>query len=445
MLKCSNPMPVMLMQNDPCQVLILGGGISGLGANYVFKKCGINPVILEKEKHAGGLCSRIQHGDFFFDRFVHFSFSEIDEVNNIFKKSAQDIIRHIPNPYNIYKRKWIKHPAQNNLFPLEREEKEKIIDGFVNRSSADRLPSDYEHWLRCQYGDYFAEHFPMVYTRKYWMRNAREMSTDWVGKRLYQPSLEEVINGANSSDTPVTYYAKEMRYPAKGGYQGFLSELSGSADIRYGCKVAEINPRSKQVITNNGFVFDYELLFSSIPLPEYKNLIKDMPASIREACSNLCCTSGYHISIGIKGKCIPPYLWWYIYDEDILASRVYSPSLKSSDNAPEGYSSLQAEVYCEKDQYSQDELYAGTIQKFIEMGLIEENNIEFIDYNFESYANVIFDKKAKAAKELVRDYLSSLGIVTIGRFGEWEYYWSDQALMSGIRAARREISDAKSF
>lgn len=433
------------MHNNTYQVLILGAGISGLGAAYACKKDGIQSLILEKSRHCGGLCSRIQHGDFYFDRFVHLSFSGIDEVNSIFSESAKDIIRHTPNPYNIYDRKWLKHPAQNNIFPLENYEKEKIIRGFLDRKKVGLSVDNYEQWLRSQYGDYFAEHFPMRYTRKYWMREASEMSTEWIGERLYQPSVDEVIKGANSSNTPVTYYAKEMRYPKKGGYQAFLSELSNSADIRYGQRVIEINPESKQVVTDSGCVFSYDVLISSIPLPEYRFLLKNIPNSVDEACSNLCCTTGYHISIGLKGNNIPPYLWWYVYDEDILASRVYSPSLKSSDNVPEGYSSLQAEVYCRKDQFSQDDLYAGTVQKFIEMDIIKESDIEFVDYNFEPYANVVFNREIQKSRKMVRDYLSSLGVSTIGRFGEWDYLWSDQALMSGISAGKNVISNINVF
>jgi len=144
------------------------------------------------------------------------------------------------------------------------------------------------------------------------------MSTEWIGERLYQPSVEEVIKGVNSSNTPVTYYAKEMRYPKKGRYQAFLSELSNSADIKYGQRVIEINPGSKQVVTDSGCVFSYDVLISSIPFPEYRFLLKNIPNFVHEACSNLCCTTGYHISIGLKGNNIPPYLWWYVYDEAFL-------------------------------------------------------------------------------------------------------------------------------
>lgn len=29
------------------------------------------------------------------------------------------------------------------------------------------------------------------------------------------------------------------------------------------------------------------------------------------------------------------------------------------------------------------------------------------------------------------------GIECIGRFGEWDYLWSDQSLLSGVKAAQR--------
>ena len=38
-------------------------------------------------------------------------------------------------------------------------------------------------------------------------------------------------------------------------------------------------------------------------------------------------------------------MWFYIYNKNIKAARVHSPSLKSSYNAPKGCSSLQAEIY----------------------------------------------------------------------------------------------------
>jgi protoporphyrinogen oxidase len=416
------------------QIYILGAGISGLGASYSLHNQGIPSIILEKDSTYGGLCGNFEINSFRFDRFVHFSFSNDEEVNRLFSLSSPDIIRHIPNPYNIYKGHWIKHPAQNNLYTLSEEEKHLIIEDFKKRPKDVDINQihSYEEWLRVQYGNYFAEHFPMVYTTKYWMCEAKDLETGWVGNRLYQPSLEEVIQGSLTEETPVTYYAKEMRYPAEGGFKAFLNVLAGEANIKFNSEVVEIYPEKKMLRTVSGDSYQYDRLISSLPLPEVLNMLQELPEEVESAGSQLKCTCGYQISVGLQTKNIPPYLWWYVYDEDILPARVYSPSLKSPDNAPEGCSSLQLEIYCEKDKYTKEELVSGSVGKLVNLGAMKDEDILFVDVRFEKYANVLFDSNIYSARKVVRDYLSSLGIETIGRFGEWNYLWSDQSLASGL-------------
>lgn len=414
--------------------IILGAGISGLGAAYSLRQKGETPLVLEKDETYGGLCGCFTIDGFTFDRFVHLSFAKDERVLNIFNTSAKRIITHIPNPYNIYNRKWIKHPAQNNLYPLSAEEKSLIIKDFLSRPNnveTDKI-DNYEQWLRIQFGNYFAEHFPMKYTKKYWMCEAKDLETRWVGQRIYQPSIEEVIKGSQTADTPVTYYAKEMRYPASGGYRQFFSLLAEGTDIRYGKEVTNIDTTLKTVTTSDNTTYHFTRLISTLPLNLYPSLMPGMPEDIKTAARMLKATSGYHVSIALKTKDIPPYLWWYIYDEDILAARVYSPSLKSPNNAPEGCSSLQMEVYCAENAFTEQELKERTVGKLIEMGIIKEEDILFTHIGFEAYANVIFDKNIYVCREKVRKYLISQGIEPIGRFGEWGYLWSDQSLLSGL-------------
>lgn len=418
-------------------ILIIGAGIAGLGASYALRGKGYSPIILEKDDTYGGLAGNFTvAGGFRFDRFVHFSFTNNEKVNDIFNKSTEgNIIRHTPNPFNVYKGKWIKHPAQNNLYPLSKEEKDKIIEDFKSRPNNVDVTAihDYEQWLKIQYGNTFAEHFPMAYTPKYWMCEASELETKWVGNRLYQPSIDEVVEGANSAETPVTYYAKEMRYPTKGGFKQYLSELAKDADIRYNSEVVEIDVKNHTLKTANGKEYQYSRLVSSMPLPLLISRLKnEVPEDVRKAARLLKCTSGYQISIALKGKNIPPYLWWYIYDKDILPARVYSPSLKSPDNVPEGCSSLQLEVYCEKDVYSRDELIEKSVKPLIKLGAIREEDIIEIDVRFEPWANIVFDHNIYEVRKTVIDYIRSVGIEPIGRFGLWDYLWTDQALLSGL-------------
>ena len=90
------------------------------------------------------------------------------------------------------------------------------------------------------------------------------------------------------------------------------------------------------------------------------------------------------------------------------------------------------EVYCKEGEYTEKELMDGTVGRLCELGIISPKDILFTHIGFEKYANVIFTKPIYEARKEVRDYLSSVGVETIGRFGEWDYLWSDQSLLSGL-------------
>lgn len=423
------------------KIVILGAGISGIGAAYQANKDKNNKVIIfEKRNSWGGLCDNFVINGFRFDRFVHFTFSPHKEVQELFERGCESI-RHIPNPFNYYKGIWIKHPAQNNLFPLSSEEKELVINSFKNRENKEITEiKNYEEWLKVQYGNYFAENFPMKYTRKYWGVEAKELETKWVGERMYKPTLEEVRQGMETQNTPVTYYAKEMRYPKVGGYKSYLNYLVKGLDIKLENEVIKIDPSKKIIYFKNGNKENYDKLISSIPLPEMVNIVESIPKEMIEKSKLLKWTSGYIVSIGLNTEEIPPYLWFYIYDEDIPFARVYSPSHKSKDNCPEACSSLQLEIYFENNnipQKSKEEILEVCITKLEEMKVLKSGDIIVKDIRYEKYANVIFDFNIYKTRKEIREYLKSLGIETIGRFGKWDYFWSDQSLLSGLKLFKK--------
>jgi len=422
--------------------LILGAGVSGIAAAYELNENNYSSLILESNDNWGGLLDNFIIDGFRFDKFVHLSFTTNEIVNSIFSKTQ--FIEHEPKSYNFYKGHWLKHPAQNNLFALSENEKQRIVNDFISRKdiSVDEI-KNYEEWLRVQYGDYFAENFPMVYTKKYWTTDAKNLETKWIGSRMYMPSLEEIQKGCNTDRTPNTYYAKSMRYPEKGGYKSFLTPLVNNISIKTKSRVTKIDIKKKQVEVNGNETYSYQNLISSIPLPEICKLIRDIPERIYESSEKLNYTSGYLISLGFNNSNIADKLWYYIYDRDILPARVYSPSLKSPDNVPSGCSSIQAELYYNKGQklkLSNDELLEQTIAKFIRIGLFKQEDLIIKDIRSEKYANVVFDHHIYENRQNILDYLSENNIISVGRFGEWEYFWSDQSLLSGLNGARKIIN-----
>ncbi len=98
----------------------------------------------------------------------------------------------------------------------------EIIADFVKEHAVERQIANYEDWLIASYGRKFAELFPMQYTRKYHLTTADNMSTDWLGPRMYRPSLEEMLRGALAPWTPEVHYITNFRYPTDGGFVSYL-------------------------------------------------------------------------------------------------------------------------------------------------------------------------------------------------------------------------------
>ena len=416
------------------QTIVLGSGIAGISAGYHLKKKGEEVVIYEKDNDWGGLCANFTIDGFRFDKFVHFTFADSEYIRNLFEESSPTYA-HPSVSSNYYKGYWLKHPAQNNIAPLPIDEKVEIIKGFINRKNKSfEEIENYEEWLRVQYGDYFAENFPMVYTKKYWGLEAKDLETKWVGNRMHSPNIDEVLKGSYETQDKNFYYTSYMKYPKKGGFRSILNKCREGLDIRFNKEVVKIDTVAKTVSFKDGTISNYTRLISSLPLPEIVKMIENCPDYVLNAANNLHNTCGYMVSLGFKRPDVAKHLWFYIYDEDILSARVYSPSMKSLDNVPNGCSSLQAEIFfdCKAKIPSKEEVMKNTIEKLVSMGLFKEDEIVVKDIRFEKYANITFDKDIYKNRKVVLDYLRSQNIETIGRFGKWEYYWTHQAFKSGM-------------
>ncbi len=413
--------------------IVLGAGIAGLGAFYHKEQL----EIYESGSSAGGLCGGFEIDGFHFDQAVHLSFTGNETVRRVFDRTPY--YAHHPVPYSWFRSRYLQHPAQNNLYPLPAEEKVKAVKGFLERTPMPEA-DNFRDWNRSRYGDWLYENLFRPYNEKYWCTPLEELGTDWIGNRIYQPSLEEVLYGSYSSRTPNTYYAKEMRYPRQGGYFSFLSGIAGKAEkaakIHYGKKAVRILPDRRTVVFGDGSRAEYENLYSSVPLTEMVEITEGMPEELKKLGQELEYTGVALVSAGLKKTMPDDKMWFYIYDRDILAARAYLPSVKSPDNAPEGCASIQFEIYFNGKEKEPEKAVCmeNCIYAMKKLGIAEEEEILFLDYRLVPYGNIIFKKGTKERAEKIRNYLEANGIVPIGRFGRWEYLWSDQAFLSGYTA-----------
>ncbi|GAB6853153.1 hypothetical protein JCM15831A_01770 [Asaia astilbis] len=71
------------------------------------------------------------------------------------------------------------------------------------------------------------------------------------------------------------------------------------------------------------------------------------------------------------------------------------------------------------------------------MKIATRHDVVFSHYKYFPFGNVVFDRDMECRRDLVRRWVESEGIMLAGRFGEWDYLWSNQAFMSGRRAAEK--------
>lgn len=417
---------------EDLDVVILGGGVAGLGAALKARELGRRAVIFEARASAGGLLDNFSIDGFRFDHAVHLSFASEEKVRAIFDRTPY--LTHPADSYCFEAGRWLKHPVQNNLAPLPAADKVALIKSFLARPAA-LAGDDYASWLRHQYGDGIAERYPLRYTEKYWATPASALSTTWIGQRMRRAELDEILFGAMSTETPNTYYTKEMRYPQQGGYKAFIAPLIADSEVRLEHRAVAIDTAERTVRFANGAVVRYRQLVSTLPLPVLARLAPAIPAPVRQAAEQLKASAIDLVSIGFS-KPIIKDLWFYIYDDDILAARAYSPSVKSPDNAPPGCSSLQFEIYSrgEQSRYTAQEVIANTRAALVKLGIGTPQDILFVDHRVLPFGNVIFDLGMEAHRQTVLDWAASVGIASCGRFGAWDYLWSNQSLLSGYHA-----------
>lgn len=429
-------------------VVVLGSGMGGFGAAYRLQAEGIRPVVYDRNAYYGGHTASFRYREgFVFDMGPHISFTKDPRIQELFAANVEQEYETVQIHLNNYWRGyWPTHPVQLHLHGLPEDVVVRVIADFVAEQQAGpRAVRNYADWLLTSFGRTFAELFPMQYTRKYHLTTAENMSTDWLGPRIYRPSLEEVLRGAISATAPQKHYITHFRYPSRGGFDWYLRKFVPRVDLRLEHELIALDPRARELSFANGARVGYDGVVSSIPLPRLVPMIAGTPADVLEAAQRLACSSCVLVNLGVDRADLSPAHMTYFYDEDICFTRLSFPHMLSARNAPPGAGSIQAEVYF-SDKYrprtgTPEDLIEPVIADLRRVGLLrQEDRILFRGAMLVPFANVIFDLDRTSALETVHGYLDDLGVAYCGRYGDWGYMWTDESFVSGERAAEAALA-----
>ena len=424
--------------------MILGAGMAGFGAAHHLMNEGVRATIYEARQRPGGVTlSHTYEDGFIFDEGGHVSFPPDERMKSIFATAVKNDFQSARVYCNNYwKGYWFKHPAQVNLHGLPTDVVVACIKDFIEANGNPNPEiENYEDWLLAAFGKTFSTTFPMEYTKKYHTTEAKNLTTDWLGPRLYRPKIDEVLMGALEKEPLDVHYVENIRYPTHGGFQGYIDGFRSFADVVCDREVTQIDMKSRTLTFKKGVTASFDQLISSVPLNRLIPLIIGAPQDVRAAASMLACTQCAVVNIGINRPVEVRALWTYFYDADICFSRVSYREKHSPLVVPPGCGGFQAETYF-SDKYRPlpgkvDDWIEPTIEGLLKSGLLRDRSeIIHKSVNWLPYANIIFDHDRPRSLQLVHGFLNDIGIARCGRYGDWGYIWTHQAFMSGERAAK---------
>lgn len=421
--------------------------MAGFGAARYLHDQGVRAEVYDQNQYFGGHTASLRDANgFLFDFGPHISFTKDKRIQDLFAGYVDGNYEAVQVKLDNYWRGLrLTHPVQLHLNGLPRDLIVEIIADFVKEQGVERTIENYEDWLIASYGRRFAELFPMQYTRKYHLTSADNMTTEWLGPRMYRPSLEEVLRGALGPWTPDSHYITTFRYPTRGGFVSYLGSLPRIASLHLGHKLIGIDARQQELRFANGVTTSYGALVSSIALPDLVPMIAGAPRDVVEASQRLACSTCVLVNVGVKRADLSNAHVTYIYDPEISFTRLSFPHMLAASNAPPGCGSVQAEVYFSDKYRPLAQPLEGIIEQVVadlrKTGTLRDDDAIVTRHAATvRHANVIFDLDRARALEAVHGYLDDIGIAYCGRYGDWGYMWTDESYISGERAAESVLS-----
>ena len=440
------------MQNS--DVLIIGGGVSGLMAGIKLQEAGKKVIILEKEDIVGGQCKTevldIKGEKFRFDygghRFITHNKELLEFVEEVL---ADDLLVAQRSSVILHKNKVYEYPL--NLKNLLKVAPFSLLFGaFLDTlkiifALKKRDDTNFKTWISSRFGNTLYNNFFGPYTQKLWGVKPETLSSDWAGQRISLIDLKDVLNKLlfKSSKTARTY-AKAFRYP-KYGFGGLplkmakkFENLGGTIVTNAGVESFIYNENEIQEIKTKNNTYTAKHIISTMPLNEMSKML--------DYESNLSFRSLRFLCIALDIKDFSPHTWQYVSDYDLLPTRIQEPKRRSQSMSPEGKSSIMLEIPCNvnDDIWNMQEKDLLEIVKADLKKLkfeIEDKIIDYFSFKTEHAYNMM-DVNYNISRDKTISYLSKFSNLTMaGRQGTFRYIFLDTAMETGMMAASKVLGE----
>ncbi len=294
------------------------------------------------------------------------------------------------------------------------------------------------------FGEEIAKLYLEPYNEKIWKRPLNEIDVDWIYTpgRVPIPDWREVIKAGAGVVTEGYKEQARFYYPLRGGIQAlYNSVLEKAINMRLKIikneRVENVRKVGKEWIINDRI--KAKKIISTIPLNELVEALETQEHYIKFA-KELEYNSVAVIGIALR-KRAPQAHWIYIPDKDIIFHRYAWISNYSPYNTPDNnkYSAIIAEVtFPPRRDLNNKEIVERVIDGLEKLNVVNKKEILFSKMWSNRYGYPVHTIKSNRAREKILHYLQEeLGIVTIGRWGQWRYLNMDKVFKQA-----KEISEA---
>jgi UDP-galactopyranose mutase len=420
--------------NSP--VVVIGAGPAGIGAGIAL---GAEGLVLDATAEPGGLCRTIELDGAVFDWGGH-SFHTPHPYLRELVFAALPMFEQPRHACCFVNGSLLPYPFQAHF--------RRLPNGVVVQECAAGLAAarggdgarHFEEYLVGRFGAGIAHHFLLPYNRKLWGGDLQRLAVDWTGDRVAAAEgNSERFAESGGRRTPLQTDTR-VAYPAQGGFGEIMRALARRLPhLRLGRGVARIDPLRRELATDRGEVIGWKRLVSTLPLDQLVAILPDVPPRIHALVARLEALPLALVLVVVDHAVDTPIQRIYSAGDEIPAHKVVinhnsSPSLRALPRH-----GILAEVSLPGNEPPD----ARVLERRVVKGLRTLGLIRALDEVCST--RVISVRRAYPVPrhdrdEIVRElkaWLLERGIYPVGRFAEWAYINSDEALHRGFSLGER--------
>ena len=414
------------------RVVVLGCGWSGLLISIRVKSLYplADVICIDKDFGGGLLRSEVVNGYLFDVGGSHVVFSRRhDVIEGILSMGGEWVARE-RMAYILLDGVFIPYPFENGIYVIPPEKRARYGVSLIRSLTEYRneRPRNFKEWIFGAFGREVAEDYLIPYNEKVWKRPLDQLSADWVHipGRLPLPSLEHIVKAV--AGIPTIGYEEQalFYYPRRGGIIKQWEAAYKRAEA-LGVRFLKSEVREVKVVSGEYMVNGWlraDKVINTLPLKEVPSIFR-LSEEAFKAADRLDYNSVVVVGLGLK-RSAPRQHWIYVPDKRIVFQR-YAWISNYGEDTPPGKSAVIAEITTPPTQKMDlERLKAIVVHDLSDIGVLREDEVEVVEAWYNKYGYPVYTLTHANDVAIVTKSLTEIGVVTFGRWGNWQYWNTDK-------------------